>query len=228
MDLAHVPRRHALRAHDAFCADHPLARASDEAAAADRRLLLAVAFTTAGTALLALTRRDLATAFLLAGSAVSGVTGIAALALRQSVATVAIAVIAAGNDQHGVRELDRARARLYDPRVRAGLAHSLGLYAGATPASGIRLSLLPAFVAAPEACEALRALADELLREPAPPPRVIALCACLLTDGQTSPLFHHDPVQLGHELRRIRYLAEAADGAYPDPAAAAFGSAPNR
>ena len=229
MDLAHVPRRHALAARDAFAGSHPLVRAEEEAAAADRRLLLAVAFTTMGTALLALTRRDVAAAFLLAGTAVCGVTGIAALALRQSVSTLAIAAIAAGDDHPGVRELDRARDRLRDRRVRAGLARSLGLYAGAPSARGLRLCLVPAPGAGPEACEAMRALAAELLREPAPSPRVIALCACLLTDGQASPLFQHDPVRLGHELGRIRYLAEAADGAYADSeSAAVFGSAPNR
>ncbi len=230
MDLAHVPRRRALRARDAFAPGHPLARAIDRAAAADRRLLLAVAFTTAGTAVLALTRRDLAGAFMLAGGAVCSVAGIAALALRQSVATLAIAVIAAGDDHRGVRELDRARARLRDRRVRAGLARSLGLYAGAQRPAGFRIGIVPATAAGPEACQALRALAGELVREPAPSPRMIALCACLLTDGQGSPLFHCDPVQLRHELRRIRFLADApTDGAYADSApAASFASAPNR
>src|SRR3954470_5123274 len=155
MDLGHGPRRDVRGARDAFSADHPLSRAADQAAAADQRLLLAVAFTAAGSAVLALTRRDVAAAFLLAGSAVCGFTGIAALALRQSVATVAIAVIAAGEDQRGVRELDRARARLHDRRVRAGLARSFGVYAAAAPAAGARLCLLPAVAPETHPCGAV-------------------------------------------------------------------------
>jgi hypothetical protein len=227
MDLAHVPHRHALRARDAFSPHHPLAEAGAQRAAADERLLLAIAFTVAGTAVLAVTRRDVVTAFILAGSAVSGIAGLVSGALRQALSAVAIATIAAGDDQAGVRELDSARARLADRHVRAGLARSLELYAdrptlppGARPGSMVQTT-----GAGVGARETMRKLAEELVREPGPSPRVVALCACLLTDGQTSPLFHCDPVQLDHELRRIRYLSDtAADGA----AVGSFGSAPNR
>jgi len=204
-----TPPSHSQRlpARDALGAHHPLVAATCQWHAALDRLLTTLGFSVAGTAFLLATRREVVAAFAAAGVLVAFLLVLAFLAASQELRSHAVAAIAADEDHPGVRELDRARAWLMDSAVKAGLARSLIAYAEGQTTRSARLGS-PIVPVGPidGTADLMRELARMLTDDPRAQPRTVALCACLLSDGFTSPLFRGDTATLDQELRRIRYL----------------------
>jgi hypothetical protein len=118
-----------------------------------------------------------------------------------------LSAIAGGDERVGVLEFDRTLAMLGDVRYRARLARTLEVYADARTPSHQRTWTLPEGTPRPPARRAMHEVSDLLRCEPAPHPRAVALCARLVSEGASSPLFSGDPVALDAQLRRTRYHA---------------------
>lgn len=201
-------RLSAARAFEVLDQAHPVARASDRAALATDHVIVAIAFTGVGAAVLEVTRRSALRAFLPAGVMTTVVLALAALAAGEAVRSAVLSAIAGGDERVGVLEFDRTLAMLGDARYRARLARTLEVYADMrTPSPQCTWTPLPEGTPLPPARRAMHEVSDLLRCEPAPHPRAVALCARLVSEGASSPLFSGDAVALDAELRRIRYHA---------------------
>jgi hypothetical protein len=175
-------------------------------------LLLAVA-----TPLLAALDSRLLVAFAGANSAVLAVSATVVFFARDALRAEVIREIAKGSDERGLPEFDRIRAQLGSSRYRRGLAKTLERYADVPTAAERRVSFAP-FPGRPSAAarEAMAELGALLRHEPAPPPRAVAICTLLVTEGAGSPLFSADDVALQLTLRRVRDDTLSLDGDGPD------------
>jgi hypothetical protein len=174
-------------------------------------VIVTIAFTALGAALLDVTQRAALRSFLPAGSMTTAVLALAALAARETLRDAVLAAIAAGDERAGVREFEKTLAQLDDAHYRARIARTLAAYAAVpTPAQQHAWTPLPPGTPRPPAQRAMKEVADLLCREPAPQPRAVALCVLLVSAGASSPLFSGDPVALDAELRRIRFHATRA------------------
>ncbi len=124
----------------------------------------------------------------------------------------ALDLIIAGDEHLPLIELVTLRQRLENPQRRARLASSLErclrsaerwdrIAPHMRPVANVRL-LLPLEGDVRDIARLLRAAS-------VPRARGVALCASLLTDGATSPLYGNDVEALRRELGRIRFSLEA-------------------
>jgi hypothetical protein len=204
-------RLSAPRAFEVLDHAHPVARSSERAALAADHVIVAIAFTGVGAAVLDVTRRSALRPFLPAGVMTTAVLALAALAAREALRCAVLSAIAGGDERVGVLEFDRTLAVLGDARYRERLARTLEAYAETRTSSRQRIwTPLPEGAPRPPTRSAMHEVADLLRREPAPHPRAVALCVRLVSEGAVSPLFSGDPVALDAELRRIRYHGATA------------------
>jgi hypothetical protein len=218
-------RLSARRAFEVLDHTHPVARASDRAARRIDQVIVTIAFTGLGAAVLDVTQRSALRSFLPAGVMTTAVLALVALAAREALHDAVLSAIAGGDERVGVREFEKTLALLVDARYRARLARTLEVYAAArSPSQQRAWTPLPPGTPCPLAREAMQEVADLLRREPAPRPRAVALCTLLVSDGARSPLFKGDPVALDVELRRIRYHATTQAPRRPPVAATSDGA----